>query len=193
MNIKNFLIAFLVLINPISLAQHNEVHNHNPIENTSLGNIFEEIKIDFELSDHNGNKISVRDFFGQFIFIGFGFTNCPNVCPMMAFNIGNTINSLEIDATGIFISVDSERDTPQITHKYASNFGENMIGLSGSFEEINKVANNFNISYAITKTQNNYTVQHTSNIYIITPSGELLDIVPFNTSSSELIDRINKL
>ncbi|OUU79686.1 MAG: hypothetical protein CBC38_04220 [Gammaproteobacteria bacterium TMED78] len=193
MNTKNFLIAFLVLVNPISLAQHNEVHNHNPIENTSLGNIFEEIKIDFELSDHNGNKISVRDFFGQFIFIGFGFTNCPNVCPMMAFNIGNTINSLEIDATGIFISVDSERDTPQITHKYASNFGENMIGLSGSFEEINKVANNFNISYAITKTQNNYTVQHTSNIYIITPSGELLDIVPFNTSSSELIDRINKL
>ena len=46
MNTKNFLIAFLVLVNPISLAQHNEVHNHNPIENTSLGHIFEEMPVD---------------------------------------------------------------------------------------------------------------------------------------------------
>ena len=109
---------------------------------------------------------------------------------MMAFNIGNAVSSLGEGSKGIFISVDSERDTPEIAHNYASNFGENMIGLSGSFEEINLVANNFNVSYAITKTQNNYTVQHTSNIYIVDQSGDLLDILPFSSTSNELIESI---
>ena len=166
------------------------MHNHNNEVSIIDDGLFGNIVIDFELIDHNGAKVSIEDFSGQFLFIGFGFTNCPNVCPMMAFNIGNAVSSLGEGSKGIFISVDSERDTPEITHNYASNFGENMIGLSGSFEEINLVANNFNVSYAITKTQNNYTVQHTSNIYIVDQSGDLLDILPFSSSSSELIESI---
>ena len=185
-----FFTVFLLFVNCICSAQHNEMHNHNNEVSIIDDGLFGNIVIDFELIDHNGAKVSIEDFSGQFLFIGFGFTNCPNVCPMMAFNIGNAVSSLGEGSKGIFISVDSERDTPEITHNYASNFGENMIGLSGSFEEINLVANNFNVSYAITKTQNNYTVQHTSNIYIVDQSGDLLDILPFSSSSSELIESI---
>ncbi len=190
MNKNLFFPLPLLFVSCICFAQHNEMHNHNNAVSIIDDSLFGNIVIDFELIDHNGTKVSIEDFSGQFLFIGFGFTNCPNVCPMMAFNIGNAVSSLGEGSKGIFISVDSERDTPEITHNYASNFGENMIGLSGSFEEINLVANNFNVSYAITKTQNNYTVQHTSNIYIVDQSGDLLDILPFSSSSSELIESI---
>ena len=90
-------------------------------------------------------------------------------------------------ALGIFISVDTERDTPAITDTYATNFGETMVGLSGSYEQVSAAAENFKVSFAVTKTQANYTVQHTANVYVIDPDGKLLDVLSFTTPAEDLV------
>jgi len=93
----------------------------------------------------------------------------------------------DLDAAGIFVSVDTERDSPEITDNYASNFGASMTGLSGSYEQVSAAAENFKASFAVTKTQANYTVQHTANVYVISPAGQLLDVLTFTTSAEDLV------
>ena len=105
---------------------------------------------------------------------------------MMALNMGKALRDMESEAAGIFVSVDRERDTPAVTDDYASRFGERMLGLSGSIEQINAAANNFKVSYVVTKTQNNYTVQHTSNVFLIDPQGSLADVFSFSTPAETL-------
>ena len=154
-----------------------------PVNNDPLGDIV----VKFDLIDRDGNIVSAEDFQGQYILLGFGFTHCPTVCPMMVLNMGKALRDVEADAMGIFVSVDTERDSPTTTDDYASRFGERMMGLGGSIEQINTVASNFKVSYAVTKTQNNYTVQHTANVYLIDPLGKLVDVFTFSTPADALI------
>jgi len=145
------------------------------------------INIAFELQDRNGNLITAEDFRGRYVLLGFGFTNCAHICPMMVLNMGKALKMTDHEAAGIFISVDTERDTPAVTDTYASHFGETMIGLSGSYEQVSAAAENFKVSFAVTKTQANYTVQHTANVYVISPAGQLLDVLTFTTSAEDLV------
>ncbi len=145
------------------------------------------IDVDFELLDRHGNVVTDEDFLGRYVLLGFGFTHCAHICPMMALNMGKALSMTELDAAGIFISVDTERDSPKMTDDYASNFGDRMLGLGGSYERVSAAAANFKVSFAVTKTQNNYTVQHTANVYVIDPAGELLDVFTFATSPETLL------
>jgi protein SCO1/2 len=145
------------------------------------------INVAFELQDRNGNLITAEDFRGRYVLLGFGFTNCAHICPMMVLNMGKALSMTDLDAAGIFVSVDTERDSPEITDNYASNFGARMTGLSGSYDQVSAAAENFKVSFAVTKTQANYTVQHTANVYVISPAGQLLDVLTFTTSAEDLV------
>ncbi len=196
-----FAIASVVMLLPgILSAQHTSADTssgHNVADESHAGHFAEaglsdsnplgDILVEFELTDRNGNIVSVEGFLGQYILLGFGFTHCPTVCPMMVLNMGKALRDVEKEATGIFVSVDTERDSPTTTDDYASRFGERMMGLGGSIEQINTAASNFKVSYAVTKTQNNYTVQHTANVYLIDPIGKLVDAFTFSTPADTLI------
>ena len=145
------------------------------------------IVVDFELVERTGRLVTDEDFRGQDILLGFGFTHCPTVCPLMARNMGRVLQSTDRATTGIFVSVDTERDTPTITHAYASRFGETMRGLGGSVDQLNAAAKNFKVSYAVTKTQDAYTVQHTSNVFLIDPDGKLVDVFTFATTPETIL------
>ena len=145
------------------------------------------INVDFELLDRDGNVVTDEDFLGRYVLLGFGFTNCTHICPMMALNMGKALSMTDLGAAGIFVSVDTERDSPEVTDNYASNFGASMIGLGGSYAQVSAAATNFKVSFAVTKTQANYTVQHTANVYVISPSGELLDVFTFTTEPEILL------
>ncbi len=106
---------------------------------------------------------------------------------MMVLNMAKALKMTNLDAAGIFISVDTERDSPEVTDNYASNFGDRLTGLSGSYELVSAAAANFKVSFAVTKTQDNYTVQHTANVYVINPAGELTDVFTFATSPEILL------
>jgi protein SCO1/2 len=149
------------------------------------------IVVDFELIDRNGNVVSDEDFRGRYVLLGFGFTHCAHICPLMALNIGRVVKDAGREMTGIFVSVDSERDSAAITHEYATHFGDSMLGLSGSIEQLNAAAKNFKVSYAVTKTQDAYTVQHTANVFLIDPNGDLVDVFSFSTSPDSILAKIN--
>lgn len=147
-----------------------------------------DIVVEFELTDRDGNVVSAEDFRGSYVLLGFGFTHCPAVCPLMVLNMGKALRDTKAEAAGIFVSVDTERDSPAVTDDYASKFGERMMGLGGSIEQINTAASNFKVSYAVTKTQNNYTVQHTANVFLIDPRGNLADVFTFSTPAETLME-----
>ena len=157
--------------------------NHDSLDGANAHGI----DVDFELLDRHGNVVTDEDFLGRYVLLGFGFTHCAHICPMMALNMGKALSMTGLDAAGIFVSVDTERDSPEVTDDYASNFGDRMLGLGGSYERVSAAAANFKVSFAVTKTQNNYTVQHTANVYVIDPAGELLDVFTFATSPETLL------
>ena len=152
----------------------------------------EGIRIDFELVDQHGQLVSASDYLGGYVLLGFGFTNCPHVCPIMAANMGMVLKSTDKAAVGIFVSVDTERDSPVDTHAYASSFNDRMLGLGGDYAQVAEAAKNFKVTYAVTKSQNTYTVQHTSNTYLIGPDGNLLGIFPLNTPPGEILAMIEE-
>lgn len=153
--------------------------------------VLQDIKADFELLDHQGNTVTDEYFHGRYVLLTFGFTHCPHICPMIAANMGMALKASAKNATGIFVSVDTERDTPAITHEYARKFHHDMIGLSGSYEQVSRTAKNFKVSYAITKTQSSYTVQHTSSIYLLDPEGKLINIFAQNTPPATISAAMN--
>ena len=106
---------------------------------------------------------------------------------MIAANMARAIRATDKAALGIFISVDTERDSPQITQDYASKFGDHMIGLSGSPQQVSDAANNFSVTYVVTKSQSTYTVQHTPNIFLIGPDGTFIDMFAMNAASADIV------
>ncbi len=148
------------------------------------------VVVDFELVDRDGALVRDEDFRGRHVLLGFGFTHCEHICPLMALNMGRVVEAAGTEITGIFVSVDTERDTAAITDDYAGHFSDAMLGLSGSIEQINAAAKNFKVSYAVTKTQDAYTVQHTANVFLIDPNGELVDVFNFSTSPENILEAI---
>jgi len=148
------------------------------------------IVVDFALANGEGRLVTDEDFLGQYVLLGFGFTHCPDVCPLMALNMGRVVRSANRTATGIFVSVDTERDSPAVTQEYVSQFGDTMLGLGGSIDQVNKAAKNFKVSYAVTKTQDTYTVQHTANVFLIAPDGTLAGVFTFATAPDTILESI---
>jgi protein SCO1/2 len=181
--VKHFvfhLLAALTLLTPGGPAQPAET-----------GSVFDGIKVEFELLDHNGSVVTEVELRGKYILLAFGFTHCRHICPVMAANIGMTLQIAGVKAMGVFISVDTERDTPEITHTYASKFSGAMIGLSGSHEQVSEAASNFGISFVVSKSQKAYTVEHTSDIFLISPAGKVLDVFALNAPPADIAAAMN--
>lgn len=140
----------------------------------------------FELIDGGGETVRFDDYSGQNVLLAFGFTNCAHICPMIAANMARAISMSDKQVIGIFISVDTERDSPAATAAYAKKFSNQMVGLSGSHLQVSDAAQNFGVTYVVTKSQNNYAVQHTPSIFLIGPDGELIDTFAMNTASAEI-------
>ena len=178
-----FLAVGFLSANVSAQGSTDHVH-HAPLPGATL---FDAINVDFELLDSAGQVVADEAFRGKFVLLAFGFTRCETVCPILAYTMGQALDDTNEDAVGIFVSVDTERDTPEITHGYASRFSQRMIGLGGDYERINAVTDNFNVNYAVTKTRDSYVVQHSSNIFLIGPDGELRDVFPVNVTADALL------
>lgn len=144
-------------------------------------------KVEIELSDVSGETFTQQNLHGKYTLLAFGFTNCQHICPMMVANMGLALKLAPENSIGVFISVDTERDTPQIAHEYASNFHSSLVGLSGTYEQVRAAANNFNVSFVVTKSQKAYTVEHTSDIFLISPEGEVIDTFALNANPESIV------
>ena len=160
-----------------------EVQNHNSSNATVTNKPVAGVKIGgvFELTDQNGKIINNKDFDGQYKLIYFGFTYCPAICPTELAKITKVMKAIGDDAEKIqpiFITVDPERDTPKVLKSYLSMFHPKIIGLTGTRAEIDDVLKKYKIYAAKTQEpeMDEYTMDHSSFIYLISPNGDLMSI-----------------
>jgi cytochrome oxidase Cu insertion factor (SCO1/SenC/PrrC family) len=135
----------------------------------------------FTLTDQNGGAVTEKILEGKYALIYFGFTSCPAICPTELAKMTKALNALGAKADNIqpvFITVDPERDTPEVLKSYVTLFHPRLLGLTGSQAQIDAALKNYRI-YATKRQEPNatdYTMDHSSFIYFINPTGELLSI-----------------
>ncbi len=133
---------------------------------------------DFALTDHTGKPRTMADFRGKAVVIFFGYTQCPDVCPTTMSGMAEAMKLLGEDAGKvqvIFITVDPERDTPQLLSQYVPVFHPGFLGLHADAQTIAKTAQDFRIFYKKQpgSTPTTYTVDHTAGSYVYDPQGRL--------------------
>ena len=133
---------------------------------------------DFDLPDANGQRRTLADFKGKVTLIFFGFTYCPDVCPSTMIELAEVKKALGPDGArvqGIFITVDPERDTPELLRAYVNNFDPSFVALRGTAEETAALAKSFKIFYAKVpgKTEGNYTIDHTAASFVFDANGKV--------------------
>jgi len=150
----------------------------------------------FTLTDQSGRQRSDSDFRGKLMIVYFGYTFCPDVCPVDLMAIGQALDALGPAADGvqpIFITVDPERDT-KVLAEYIRAFHKSLIGLTGTPEEIRKVANAYKAFYAkVPGTRDgDYAIDHTGVIYLMGRNGEYLGFMPPQTGPEKLTEILRK-
>ncbi len=133
---------------------------------------------DFPLPDTEGKVRSIREFAGKVVVVFFGYTQCPDVCPTTLAEIAEARKLLGADGArvqAVFITVDPERDTPQLLKPYVANFGTDVIALRGTPEQTAAVAKDFKVFYKKVegKTPGSYTMDHSAASFIYDPQGRL--------------------
>jgi protein SCO1/2 len=146
----------------------------------------------FTLTDSSGHKRSDSEFRGKLMIVYFGYTFCPDVCPADLMAITQALDELGPAASGIqpiFITVDPERDTKELG-EYVSAFHRSFIGLTGSPEEIRKVANAYRAFYAKVPSARSgeYAIDHTGVIYLMGRDGQYLGFMPPQTGPERLTE-----
>ncbi len=149
------------------------------------GMVYEREAPEFTLTDQDGSKVSLSDFKDKFVLIFFGYTHCPDICPMTMSVMNNVVDQLGDQAEQvqvIFVTIDPERDTQEKLKSYVPYYNENFIGLTGTPQEIDKVADDYNIFYSKEEVESSseYLMGHNSSVLLITPDGEILIKYPQN-------------
>ena len=150
----------------------------------------------FQLIDQTGKPRSDRDFRGRLMLVYFGFTYCPDVCPTDLMAIGQALEQLGSDADAvqpIFITLDPERDTAEHLAEYVPLFHPRLLGLTGSLDAIGTAADAYKVYFAkipIGKEGGDYTVDHTSFIYLMDRDGKYLGFFPPGTSAERMVEII---
>ena len=150
----------------------------------------------FTLTDQTGKQRSDTDFRGKLMIVYFGYTYCPDVCPTDLMAITQALDALGAAAEGvqaIFITIDPERDANLLTG-YVSAFHHSLVGLTGSPEEIRKVANSYKAFYAKVPDERsgNYSIDHAGVIYLMGRNGEYLGFMPPQTNPDRLTEVLRK-
>ncbi len=131
----------------------------------------------FELVDGKGARRTEADFKGQYLLIYFGYTFCPDICPITLQTMSKAIERLgekEKLVTPIFITVDPERDTVEQIGLYVSSFHPRFVGLTGTPEQIAAAAKAYRVYYAKSGEDEHYLVDHTSILFFMGPDGRFL-------------------
>ncbi len=135
----------------------------------------------FNMLDHNGNSFTQQNLQNHWSFIFFGFTHCPDICPITMNVIDQTIKSMNnpsLNVQTIFVTVDPKRDTTEKLKEYVSHFGSDVIGLRGQDEELSSLTQKLGIIYYIPDNpeKENYLVDHSSQVLLVGPNGKFAAI-----------------
>ncbi|MEZ5933901.1 MAG: SCO family protein [Alphaproteobacteria bacterium] len=149
----------------------------------------------FSLVDQTGRRVTEKDFEGRFMLAYFGYTFCPDFCPLGLSTITEALDLLdEEDAeriTPVFFTVDPARDTVEQLADYVTHFHPRLVGLTGSDEEVAAAAKAYRIYYAIPPNQGeDYGVDHSTFIYLMGPDGTYRTHFSHDASPEEIAERL---
>ena len=159
---------------------------------------------DFKLTGADNKTLTLSDMKGKWSFIFFGYTQCPDVCPMTLSVLGKAFKHLEENPAvfqeiqGVFISVDPNRDTPELLKEYVSYFSNKLIGVTGDKEQLDAFSRQMSALYTIhakdpQKPDENYQVSHNSTIFLVDPQGRLYGRFPPPQLPKEIADIFIKI
>ena len=150
---------------------------------------------DFSLKDMNNNTITQESFDGPLTAIFFGFTNCPDVCPMTLNKMDIVLDKLENkkkDVKFFFISVDPEKDTPEVIKEYLSNFDNKFIGITGDPEKIFLLYKSWGVmSKKIFLDNGEYNIDHSTPV-ILLKNGEYISMISHRDDIKKSIKILKK-
>lgn len=147
---------------------------------------------DFELPAADGSTFKLSDQRGKVVLIFFGYTYCPDVCPAtMAVwkQLGERLKDRADDVRLVFITVDPERDTPERLREYLSKFGEHIIGLTGTREQLQPVWDAYSVRterIEMPDSSLKYAVAHPAQVYLVDPEGKLRLLYPLGYKAEDI-------
>lgn len=150
----------------------------------------------FTLTDHAGKPFSVADIKGTPFLIFFGFTYCPDICPTSLLDLTTTIKDLGPDADRMryfFVSIDPERDTPAQLAKYLSSFDPRITGLTGTKEDVAKVAKMYKAYYERVPTSDGYTMNHSTISILMDRDGSFAGTIGYQETPERRVATLKKL
>jgi protein SCO1/2 len=150
----------------------------------------------FHLVDMSGHRRSSVDYTGRVSIVLFGFTHCPDICPGELLKLSQVFHKLGPLASRVkllFISLDSERDTPGLLKDYVAAFDPEFIGLTGSNVEINDAAASFSVQFAKVPIGKGYTIDHSTGIYVLDQSGHVRLVGTLQTSVDDWVHDLRLL
>ncbi len=151
----------------------------------------------FQLKSSSG-EVSLNDFSGKVVLIYFGYTWCPDICPTNLSMMSGALSQLSpkesTQVQGIFISVDPDRDSVERLKEYTKFFHSNIIGLTGSKQQIDDLAQRYGVAFRLVKQDSatDYVVDHSSETYVIGKDGTLVEKLPHAALPEQILTAIRK-
>lgn len=149
---------------------------------------------DFTLTGSHGKELTLSEYRGKLVILGFGFTHCTDICPVtlaklaqVYHNLGTLAGQVQV----VYVTVDPERDSVERLREYMSHFNSSFIGVTGAPEQLSTVRQSYGILAAKeVHKDGSYEVHHSSYIYLIDRQGLLRALVPFGTSVDSMVHDI---
>jgi protein SCO1/2 len=150
-----------------------------------------------DLIDTSGAPFDLRTATdGEITLVFFGYTNCPDVCSIQMATLSQALKRVEVPATVVFITTDPERDTPERLRRWLDNFDSSFVGATGSTDAIARAQRDLGVSVAVSEDADNngdYTVGHSSAVYVITPDDVAHLAYPAGTRQEDWVDDLPRV
>lgn len=186
---NKFFVILLLLLTLMSCSDNNLNFNGSNLTGAKLDSYF-------ELTSHKGEKKTTKDFKGKVVAIFFGFASCPDICPTTMFELkkikaelGKNSEQLEV----LFVSLDPDRDTPELLSKFIPSFDSSFLGLTGNEEAIKKITQQFKVYRKKVIQGASYTIDHSSGIYLLDKDGVIRVRHSYGSEIKLIIEDIKKL
>lgn len=208
-------IVFVGLVFAIYQVLDSQTSNNPPseqstVDNTSASlprtdgkNIIEPARDipEFTLASHTGEDLSLSDLNGRYVLMTFGYTHCPDVCPANLLEFRQIKRLLGDEASDqveyVFVSVDPERDTPDMLNTYINRYNADFIALSGDHAVLETIKEPFGLFWDIrqnsTPNSTNYIVDHTASSFLLNPEGQLIRMYSFTADFNVIEQDIREL
>ncbi len=156
-----------------------------------------EIGGDFSLVDEHGRPFALTRLRGKLVLLFFGYTFCPDICPTELSNLAAVLDALGPEAErvqGVFVSLDPQRDTPSVLNDFTRYFSQELIGLTGTQEQVAQVAEQYRVRYQRhEQPDGRYSLDHSANLYVIDGRGRLAVVVPYGLPPEHVLELVRRM